>query len=123
MNWKKIRKWFDYFILGLVSIGAILIIVLTIVGGVQTGDLTWVGLPIWLWNNTNNLYFFLACFTIAGVSDSIFKLMNKDKSDDKESDRTGTALILLLGCGFLWPIVWGVVFFNWFREHITGKTK
>ncbi len=117
MNWKKIRKWFDYFMLTLVCVGAISLMILTIVGGVQTGDLTWIGFPIWLWNNTNNLYFFLGCFTIAGVSDPVFKLMDKDKSDD-ESLKVGTALVMLLGSGFLWPIVWSIVFFDWFREII-----
>ena len=120
MNWKKIKKWIDYFILSVVCFGAIFLIILTIIGGVQSGDLTWVGLPIWLWNNTNNLYFFLGCFTIAGVSNSIFEYINDDKSDDEKSDKVGAALIMLLGSGVLWPIVWGVIAFDWFRKKFKG---
>lgn len=120
MNWKKVRKYFDYFVLSVVCFGAIFLIILTIIGGVQTGDLTWTGLPIWLWNNSNMLYFFLGCFTVAGVSNSIFECMNDDKSDNEESDKVGTVLVMLFGSGFLWPIVWGVIAFDWSRKKFKG---
>lgn len=104
---KKISK---YFSLGLVCFGIVALILLSIIGGIQTGDLTWVGLPVWLWNNVDVLYFFLGCFTVGGASTSIFKCMG-----DKEDDAL-VAGVMLLFSGLLWPIVWSNVAFNWIRN-------
>lgn len=111
MNWKKIDKYFSNFVLGLVYFGAISLIILSIIGGIQTGDLTWLGLPVWFWNNVNVLYFFLGCFTVGGVSESILKNMG-----DKEKDAI-TAATMLLFSGLLWPVVWSVIVFDWFRKR------
>ena len=62
MNWKKS---FYYLIMGVIYFGIISLIVLSIMGGVQAGDLSWTGLPIWIWNNIDKLYFYLGCFTLA----------------------------------------------------------
>lgn len=111
MSWKKIDKYFNYFVLGLVCFGAISLFVLLILGGIQTGDLTWLGLPVWLWNNANTSYFFLGCFTVGGVSESVLKSMG-----DKEEDAF-TAAMMLFFSGLLWPVVWSVIVFDWFRKR------
>jgi len=111
MNWKKIDKYFSNFVLGLVCFGIISLFILLVIGGIQTGDLTWSGLPMWLWNNANTSYFFLGCFTIGGISNSILKSMKDTKND------ASTAVMMLLFSGLLWPVVWSIVVFDWFRKR------
>ena len=112
MNWKKIDKYFSNFVLGLVCFGIISLFVLLILGGIQTGDLTWSGFPIWLWNNANISYFFLGCFTVGGVSNSILKNMKVQEKDGAEH-----AVMMLLFSGLLWPVVWSIIVFDWFRKR------
>lgn len=111
-----IKKMSKYLSLFLVCFGIIALILLSIIGGIQTGDLTWTTLPVWLWNNVDVLYFFLGCFTVGGATASIFKTMgNKDK-EDKEDEAAFVAGVMLLLSGLLWPIVWSNVAFNWIRK-------
>ena len=121
MNWKIIKKWWSYFIYFMCGLGIIMIMAATIMGGVQSGDLTLIGFPLWIWANINTAYFFLGCFTAGGIIQAILELdskKNKTKDDKDEDDAVGAMLVMIVFSGFLWPIVWSFIFFNWFWSFI-----
>ena len=128
MDWKKINKWWNYFIFFICGLGIIMIMAATIVGGVQSGDLTLVGFPLWIWANINTAYFFLGCLTAGGIIQAVFesdrkKDKEKDKTEkDKDNESLGVLFLIILS-GFLWPLVWSVVFFDWFWSFIKKETK
>ena len=120
MNLKTINKWWTYFIYFICGLGIIMVMAATIVGGVQSGDLTLVGFPLWIWANINTAYFFLGCFTAGGIIQSLWESENKkDKTKkDRDGDEAVGTLLLIVISGFLWPVVWSVAFFDWFWDFI-----
>ena len=126
MNFKKANLIFNYSMLGLLGVMMGILLVLTIIGGVQSGDLTFSGLPIWLWNHTGIVYFFLGCITVGGMIDPISKDYDKTVEGKKEEEIGNASLallVLLVVCGIFWPVVWSWVVFDWFRKKFKGEEE
>lgn len=124
MNFKKANRIFNYSMLGLLGVMAALTVILTIIGGVQSGDLTFPGLPVWLWTHAGMLYFFLGCITVGGMIDPISKDYDKTaegKTKEEQGNASMALLILLVICGVFWPVVWSWTVFDWSRKKFKGE--
>lgn len=125
MNWKIVNNIFNYLILGLSCIGIGSILILSIIGGIQSGDLTLIGLPIWLWNHKEIVYLFLGLFTIGGILGALLALLEKEekKDDIDPGDRAISMLLFLFICGTFWPAIWGVFAVAWLRDKLGGNNE
>lgn len=118
MDWKKIGRYWDYFIWSLMALGMISLLILTIVGGIQSGDLTWTNLPVWIWNNPEMTYFFIGCFSAAAISVPAldwFGRTTKDKDDN--GDAAAAVFFMLFLSAVLWPVVWGILAIDWYKDR------
>lgn len=118
MDWKKIGRYWDYFIWSLMASGMISLLILTIVGGIQSGDLTWINLPVWIWNNSGMTYFFIGCLSAAAISVPAldwFGRTTKDKDDN--ADAAAAVFFMLFLSAVLWPMVLGIIAIDWYKDR------
>ncbi len=126
INVPKILNLLNWVVL-ILLIGTIgLVSLLTVIGGVQSGELTVSGSPIYLWDHKGIVYFFFACITLGGVLKPLLDMFEetdkKRKAEGKDTTSDGLLFVLIL-CGALWPVVWSLIVFEWFREKFKGEEK
>lgn len=126
INVPKILNAVNWFALILLCSMMGLVTVLTIIGGIQSGDLTLSGLPLWFWGHKGAVYVILSFLTLGGVLQPLmkqFKVIEEKRAEENKDTTSDGLLLVMIVCGAFWPVVWSLVVFEWFREKIKGKEE
>ncbi|KKL86580.1 hypothetical protein LCGC14_1943330 [marine sediment metagenome] len=115
MNWAKvfykIMKCVMFVLMGACAIIIIGASVLVLYHGIDSGILTWVSAPQWLWENFNTVYILIGSMTSGSLLYFFMDSLDKDekykkKSESEKSDTMSGLMVVVMFTFILWPMIW-----------------
>lgn len=122
MNWDKIGKMFNrlmrYIMYAFMAFCAIMLVAVSILSlyhGIDSGILTWISAPQWLWENFNTVYFLIGSITSGTLLYFFMDSLDNDekhkkKSESEKNNTMGGLMIVIMFAFVLWPMVWSYMF-------------